>query len=146
MAYEYDLIINGYGKNHPTNPIPTPAEGGIKVTDEPVWDPDAGRDLTGTMIATLVCWKRTVNITWNALTADQVSHILNAVGVGSSSAPFFDISYNDINLTNKGIDSHGRVTINVYVSNIPRTIQTLKFLDTDKSRRFKDVTLTFIER
>jgi len=141
MAHSYALKIRGM-----TN-IPNPAENGIKVVDEPVWDPDAGRDLTGTMIAKLVCWKRTVEITWNDLTAEQGTAILNAVGVVSSSYPFFDIEYNDITTTNRPIDSNtGRIVINVYVSSIPRTLKTLKTLDTNSKRRIGDVTLTFIER
>lgn len=139
MAHNYRLRVRGID-------VPVPAENGIKITDEPVWDPDAGRDLTGRMIATLVCWKRTVEITWNDLTAKQATTILNAVGVGTSKYPFFDIEFNDVTTTDRPLDSSGHIKLNVYVSSIPRTLHSLKFLDTDSSRRIGDVTLTFIER
>ena len=58
----YRLRINGTS-------VANPAEGGIKITDEPVWADGAGRNVsTGEMIATLVCWKRQVEVTWNTLT------------------------------------------------------------------------------
>lgn len=118
--------------------VANPAEGGIKITDEPVWADGAGRNVsTGEMIATLVCWKRQVEITWNALTFAEAQTILNAIKSGGS---FFNIEYNDIDQGNS------YKTINVYTSSIPRTITTLSSPGVDTKRRIKDVTITFTEK
>lgn len=142
MAQSYDLKIRNKA-------VPTPAEGGIVVTDEPVWDPDAGRNLKGKMIATLVCWKRTVEITWNDLTAEDASSILDAINVGSSATPFFDLEYNDIDAGTRTVGTNGRITIHVYTSSAPRTLRTLQHLRTgaaDTKRRIGEIKLTFIEQ
>lgn len=127
----YRLKING------TN-VANPAENGIKITDEPVWADGAGRNVsTGEMIATLVCWKRQVEITWSNLTFAEAYTILNAIKTGGS---FFNIEYNDIDQGNS------YKTVNVYVGSIPRTISTLANESSDSVRRIKDVTITFTEK
>ena len=126
----YRLKING-------TDVANPAQGGIKVTDEPIWADGAGRDVsTGKMIATLVCWKRQVEITWGSLTWSQARTILNAIKSGGS---FFSIQYNDI-------DTNSYVTLKVYVSSIPHTITTLANSDNTDVKRIKDVTIRFTEQ
>ena len=118
--------------------VANPAEGGIKITDEPVWADGAGRNVsTGEMIATLVCWKRQVEITWNTLTFAQAQTILNAIKSGGS---FFNIEYNDID------QGSTYKTIKVYTSSIPRTITTLSSPGINTKKCIKDVTITFTEK
>lgn len=122
--------------------VANPAENGIKVTDEPLWADGAGRNIsTGEMIATLVGWKRQVEITWNKLTFAQAKTILNAIKSGGS---FFFIEYNDIDQTNYSGDTYTK--IKVYTSSIPRTILTLSSPGNDNKRRVGDVTIRFTEK
>ena len=132
--------------------VATPAENGIQVTDEPVWADGAGRNVsTGEMIATLVCWKRQVQITWNKLTVAQAKTILNAIKAGGA---FFYLEYNDIdedrftaNNTEGLQNTNGEyVKIKVYPNSIPRTISTLSMLSDTSKKRIKDVTMTFTEK
>lgn len=118
--------------------VANPAEGGIKITDEPVWADGAGRNIsTGEMIATLVCWKRQVEITWDSLTFAEAQTILNAIKTGGS---FFNIEYNDID------QGSSYKTIRVYTSSIPRTITTLANESSNTKKRIRDVTITFTEK
>lgn len=127
----YVLKING-------TTVANPAEDGIKITDEPVWADGAGRNVsTGEMIATLVCWKRQVEITWNNITFSQAQTILNAIKSGGS---FFNLQYNDVDQGSSG------KTIRVYTSSIPRTISTLANESNNSKRRIKEVTITFTEK
>lgn len=127
----YRLKINGVD-------VANPVHNGIKITDEPIWADGAGRNVsTGEMIATLVCWKRQVEITWPSLTFAQAQTILNAIKSGGS---FFNIQYNDIDQGNS------YKTIKVYTSSIPRTITTLANAANDNKKRIKDVTITFTEK
>lgn len=118
--------------------VANPAEGGIKITDEPVWADGAGRNIsTGEMIATLVCWKRQVEITWDSLTFAEAQTILNAIKTGGS---FFNIQYNDIDQGNS------YKTLRVYTSSVPRTISTLANESSNTKKRIRDVTITFTEK
>lgn len=127
----YRLRINGVN-------VANPAEGGIKVTDEPIWADGAGRNITtGEMIATLVCWKRQVEITWNSLTFAEAQTILNAIKTGGS---FFNLEYNDVD------QGSGYKTVRVYTSSIPRNILTLADEHNNSKRRIKDVVITFTEK
>ena len=122
--------------------VANPAEDGIKITDEPVWADGAGRNVsTGEMIATLVCWKRQVEITWNKLTFNEALTILNAIKAGGS---FFDIQYNDVDQTSHSGDTYTQ--IRVYTSSLPRTISTLESPGDNNKKRIKDVTITFTEK
>lgn len=132
--------------------VANPAEGGIAIVDEPVWADGAGRNIsTGEMIATLVCWKRQVGITWNKLTVNEAKTILNAIKSGGS---FFWIEYNDIDESRfvqnnpEGLPNTGGeyVKIKVYTSNIPRKLSTLTALSDTSKKRITDVTITFTEK
>ena len=89
------------------------------------------------MIATLVCWKRQVEITWDSLTFAEAQTILNAIKTGGS---FFDIQYNDID------QGSSYKTLRVYTSSVPRTISTLANESSNTKKRIRDVTITFTEK
>ena len=127
----YRMRINGVD-------VANPAENGIKVVDEPVWAEGAGRNVTnGEMIATLIAWKRQVQVTWNTLSVNQAKTILNAIKSGGS---FFNIQFNDIDSGNTYI------TLKVYTSSIPRTLSTLVAISNNNKRRIKDVSIIFTEK
>lgn len=127
----YRMRINGVQ-------VANPAENGIKVTDEPLWADGAGRNVVnGEMIATLIAWKRQVEITWNTLSVTEAKTILNAIKSGGS---FFNIQFNDVD------SGDTYTTLRVYTSSIPRTLSTLVAISNDNKRRIKDVTITFTEK
>ena len=141
----YKLKINGTS-------VANPAEDGIAIVDEPIWADGAGRNIsTGEMIATLVCWKRQVGITWNKLTVLEARTILNAIKSGGS---FFWIEYNDIDENRfvsgntEGLPNTGGewAKIKVYTSNIPRKLSMLTALSDSSKKRVTDVTITFTEK
>ena len=122
--------------------VANPIEGGIKIVDEPIWADGAGRNVTtGEMIATLVCWKRQVEITWASLTFAQAKTIIDAIKNGGA---FFYIQFNDYDQT----DHSGTVykAIRVYTSNIPRTLLTMSSPSNEAMKRFKDITIIFTEK
>lgn len=122
--------------------VANPALGGIKITDEPVWADGAGRNITnGEMIATLVCWKRQVEITWGSLTFDEVATIINAIKAGGS---FFDIEYNDFDQTTTNGETYKK--IKVYTSSIPRLLLTMASPSDNSAKRFRDITIKFTEK
>ena len=122
--------------------VANPALGGIKITDEPVWADGAGRNITnGEMIATLVCWKRQVEITWGSLTFAEAKTIIDAVKNGGS---FFYIQYNDYDQTTNAGSTYKQ--IRVYTSNIPRQLLTLATPSNDSKKRFLGVTIKFTEK
>ena len=122
--------------------VANPAEGGIKITDEPVWADGAGRNITnGEMIATLVCWKRQVEIGWAKLTFDEVATIINAIKAGGS---FFDIEYNDFDQTTTNGETYKK--IKVYTSSIPRLLLTMASPSNNSTKRFRDITIKFTEK
>lgn len=122
--------------------VANPAQEGIKITDEPIWADGAGRNVSdGEMIATLVCWKRQVEITWNKLTFAEAKTIIDAIKNGGS---FFDIQYNDYDQTTTGGSTYTQ--IKVYTSSIPRTLLTLSSPGDNAKKRFKDVTIKFTEK
>lgn len=127
----YRMRINGVQ-------VANPAENGIKVVDEPLWADGAGRNVVnGEMIATLIAWKRQVEITWNTLSVNEAKTILNAIKSGGS---FFNIEFNDID------SGDTYKTLRVYTSAIPRTLSTLVAISNDNKRRIKDVTIIFTEK
>lgn len=132
--------------------VANPAENGIQIVDEPIWADGAGRNIsTGEMIATLVCWKRQVTISWDKLSVNEAKTILNAIKTGGS---FFWLEYNDIDESrfvannSEGLPNTGGeyVKIKVYTSNIPRTLTTLTLLSSSTKKRVVDVKITFTEK
>lgn len=122
--------------------VANPAQEGIKITDEPIWADGAGRNVSdGEMIATLVCWKRQVEITWNKLTFAEAKTIIDAIKNGGS---FFNIQYNDYDQTTTSGSTYKQ--IKVYTSSIPRTLLTLSSPGDNSKKRFKDITIKFTEK
>ena len=119
------MIINGIL-------VATPKQGGITVTDEPIWAPNTGRSSTGKMIGDIVAWKTTVAVSWPPLSFSQAAEIRDAI---KNAGPFFDIEYYDLS-------TEKRVTKTVYASSIPRTLYSL----VDRYQKYKDITITFVEQ
>lgn len=119
------MIINGIT-------VATPKQGGIIVTDEPIWASNTGRSSTGKMIGDIVAWKTTIAVTWPPLSFTDAKKILSAI---KGAEPFFAIKYYDFSaqeMTEK----------TVYAGNIPRTLYSLAA----GCRFYTDVTVTFIEQ
>jgi hypothetical protein len=114
--------------------VAEPAKEGITVTEEPVWAPNTGRDVNGTMTGDLVAWKRTVAVTWPPLSFTETGNILRAI---KNAGPFFSISF-----SGDTSDVAAAITIRVYASSIPRTIYSL----VEGYKRHQGVTITFIEQ
>lgn len=120
------LLING-------TVVAEPANSGVQITEEPVWDEKTTRDVnTGSMIGDIVAWKKTVAITWPPLTFAQVNTIMSAIGVGAK-RPFFSLKYAEV-----GIDP----AITVYSGNLEHLIASIS----SAYKRQTGVTVTFIEQ
>lgn len=65
------------------NKLPAPVS--VDITREQIWDSEAGRNASGTMIATYVASKRTYNIKWGVLDGTDFSKITTLLTTG-----FFD--------------------------------------------------------
>ena len=112
--------------------LPTPAKGGVTITDEPVWASNTGRGSDGKMIGDIVAWKTTVEVTWPPLTFSDASSIVTALtGAGA----FFNIKYYDTSTSTM-------VEKTVYCSNVPRTMYSLA----TAAQKHMGVTVTFIEQ
>lgn len=74
--------------------MPAPkAPGGMKIKEEKIWSQNTGRTAAATMVGTILAIKRTVDISWPALTAEQVGTIEAAVS--DRAKPFSLMSYTD---------------------------------------------------
>lgn len=62
------------------NKLPSPIS--VDVTREEIWDADAGRNASGTMVATFVASKRTYNIKWGVLESSDFSKITSLLSTG----------------------------------------------------------------
>ena len=119
------MIING-------TTVKTPKQGGITITDEPIWSSKTGRGTSGKMLGEIVAWKTTIAVTWGPLTFSESKKIRNAIKAGGS---FFTIKYYDD-------DAAEMVAKTVYVGNMPRTVYSLAA----SYRWHTDVTIQFIEQ
>lgn len=85
--------------------MPAPkAPGGMKIKEEKIWSQNTGRTAAATMVGTILAIKHTVDISWPALTVEQVGIIEAAVS--DRARPFSLMSYTDQTGT--------RHTMNVY--------------------------------
>ena len=112
--------------------VAEPAQGGVQITDEPIWAPNTGRATDGGMVGDIVAWKTTVAVNWPPLTFAQSQAIVNAI---KNAGPFFQIEYRDFSASTA-------VTKTVYASNLPRTIYSLA----TAYQRHTGVSVTFIEQ
>lgn len=120
-----------------------PAYGGVQITDEPIWASNTGRASDGTMIGDIVSWKRTVQVTWPALSFKDSQTIRKAIVDGGA---FFNITFNDVlpNASSSSAESipTNTVTMTVYCANIPRTLASLNAA----FRKHGNIQITFIEQ
>jgi len=112
--------------------VKEPKQGGLTVTDEPIWASNTGRSSTGKMIGDIVAWKTTISASWPPLSFLEAKTIRDAV---IEAGPFFDIEYYDFS-------SASTVKKTVYAASIPRTLYSLA----DKCQKYKDITITFVEQ
>lgn len=119
------MIINGIT-------VATPKQGGVTITDEPVWSSNTGRSTTGKMVGDIIAWKTTVAVTWPPLSFSDAKKLRNAI---KDAGAFFNIKYNDFSadtLTEK----------TVYTSNIQRALYSIA----EGYRKHTGFTVTFIEQ
>ena len=112
--------------------VAEPAQGGVTITDEPIWAPNTGRASDGGMVGDIVCWKTTVSVSWPPLSFAESQTLANAI---KNAGPFFQIQYNDFSGSQD-------VTKTVYTSNLPRTLYSLA----TAFQRHTGVSVTFIEQ
>lgn len=119
------IVING-------TTVKTPKQGGITITDEPIWSSKTGRGTSGKMLGEIVAWKTTIAVTWGPLTFQESKEIRSAIKDGGS---FFSIKYHDSSASEMTEKT-------VYVGNMPRTLYSLAA----SCRWHTDVTIEFIEQ
>lgn len=64
----------------------------VEVTRNTIQDPEAGRDMNGTMHMLIIAVKRTYTLTWKVITPEDAQTIINAV----ESDTFFPVRFMDI--------------------------------------------------
>lgn len=119
------MIINGIT-------VATPKQGGVVITDEPVWASNTGRSSTGKMIGDVVAWKTTIAVTWPPLSFANAKKIRDAI---KNAGTFFTIKYYDFSAS-------AMVEKTVYAGNIPRTLYSLAA----GYQKHTDITVTFVEQ
>lgn len=119
------MVINGVE-------VATPKQGGVVITDEPIWASNTGRSSTGKMIGDIVAWKTTIAVTWPPLSFADAKKIRDAIKTADA---FFNIKYYDFS-------SATMTEKTVYAGNVPRTLYSLAA----GYRRHTDVTITFVEQ
>lgn len=111
-----------------------PKQGGVMITDEPVWSSETGRAQDGTMTGKIQAWKTTIAITWPPLSFADAKKIVDAIkGAGS----FFTLKYNDV-YAGGGTEQQKTV----YASNVPRALYSLAA----GKKLATDITVTFVEQ
>ena len=78
-----ELVING-------TEVKLPKVGGITYKAEKVWSSNTGRTASGKMVGTIKCIKRTLSITWGALTQAEKELIESLIS--DTNTPFAKIS------------------------------------------------------
>ena len=119
------MVINGIT-------VATPKQGGVVITEEPIWASNTGRSSTGKMIGDIVAWKTTIAVSWPPLSFSAAKEIIDAI---MDAGAFFKIKYYD--LSTKSMKEK-----TVYASNIPRTLYSLA----DGHQKYTDITITFVEQ
>lgn len=119
------MVINGVT-------VAAPKQGGVSITDEPIWASNTGRSSTGKMVGDIVAWKTTVAVTWPPLSFSESKKLRDAI---KSAPPFFKIKYPDFS-------GSTQVEKTVYAGNVPRTLYSIA----EGQRRHTGITITFIEQ
>ncbi len=109
-----------------------PKQGGITVTEEPIWAGNTGRSSTGKMVGDIVAWKTTIAVTWPPLSFAAAKTLRDAI---KNAEPFFKIKYYDFSA-----DTMTEKT--VYAGSVPRTLYSL----VAGHRLYTDITVTFVEQ
>lgn len=109
------------------NKLPSPVS--VDVTREQIWDANAGRNASGTMIATYVASKRTYTIKWGVLTSDELSQI-----TGLLTTDFFKFGVGTETAKPSSVDTFYRSEI------------TYSILQAGGTRYYKDVSVQVIEK
>lgn len=69
--------------------MPTPS--GVKTTTEAIWSSDTGRTMSGKMTGSKVAEKKTVSVSYNLMTAAQLSQLKT-----HTNKAFFNITITDV--------------------------------------------------
>lgn len=59
--------------------MPAPAKEGISESDQLIWSSNAGRTANGTFVGDIIATKKTLSITWNQMTYDELALIRNSI-------------------------------------------------------------------
>lgn len=111
------------------NGVVLPSPTAITINDEIVWTSDTGRIFNGTMFGAVITEKKTINITWEYLTAAEMLLIKNNCCAG-----FFPFTF---------VDDGATQTITVYRG----TLAKERLAPTgDGVVRYKKVTVDLIEQ
>lgn len=128
MATVLDKVT--YNNGNPVyTPFPTPVE--VAYTLSTMDASSSGRNQSGLMFRDVIANKVKIQVKWGPLSESQMSTILNLVD-----APFFDLRYPDAKLGAKRI-----MTCYVGDRSTPMYRQ-----DSDSSWKWKDLSISFIER
>lgn len=71
--------------------MPPPAKEGINETDQLIWSSNAGRTANGTFVGDIIATKKTLAITWNQMTYDQLALIRS--NISRIGHPFITVKY-----------------------------------------------------
>lgn len=83
-APDYNLYFDGVA-------MPPPAKEGINETDQLIWSSNAGRTANGTFVGDIIATKKTLSITWNQMTYDQLALIQSHIS--RMHHPFITVKY-----------------------------------------------------
>ena len=83
-APDYNLYFDGVA-------MPPPAKEGINETDQLIWSSNAGRTANGTFVGDIIATKKTLAITWNQMTYDQLALIRS--NISRIGHPFITVKY-----------------------------------------------------
>lgn len=116
--------------------VAVPRQGGIAITEEPIWASNSGRSTTGKMIGDIIAWVTTVSVSWPNLSFQEAKVLRGAImGAEGDNSPFFDLEYYDL-------DKDVMVSKRVYASTVPRTLETLA----SGIEQYSGITVTFTEQ
>ena len=116
-------------------PLPSPTK--INTSQETLWSSSTGRSVkTGTMLGAVIAEKRTLDVEWTNITAEQYSAILNALPTGF----FGPVKY-------QAIDDKGKTTIITELEKAYRgNISNEDMGYVGKTRYYRSVKTTIIEK
>lgn len=75
--------------------MPAPAKEGINESDQLIWSSNAGRTANGTFVGDIIATKKTLSITWNRMSYDQLALIQSHIS--RIHYPFITVKYRSIN-------------------------------------------------